>query len=141
MVNEVTLIGHLGKDPEVKSFSNGGTLTTCSMATTESYKDKEGNWQDATEWHNLRFTSANGERATRQLYKGALVRVRGKITYRSYQNQDGHNVNVTEILVLSYINLDKKNGKPEAQAQRHENAAPAPAESGSADNGNSDLPF
>jgi single-strand DNA-binding protein len=107
MINKVVLIGHMGKDPEKRSLPSGAVYVRFSVATNESYKDKEGNWQDATEWHNIVMWREMAERASTQLKKGNLVFIEGKLTHRSWQDQDGNMKNMTEIVAQTYRKLDK----------------------------------
>lgn len=90
MVNKVTLIGRLGKDPEVRTLESGTQVAKFSLATDESYKDKNGEWQTNTEWHTIIVWREGAERAAKQLKKGYLVYVEGKVTYRTWK--DEHNV-------------------------------------------------
>ena len=89
MVNKVTLVGHLGRDPEVRTLENGTKVGSFSLATTESYKDKNDTWQNLTEWHNIVVWRGLAERAERDLKKGSLAYVEGKITHRKYQDKEG----------------------------------------------------
>lgn len=107
MINKVVLIGHLGKDPELRTLPSGAVYARFSIATNESYKDKEGNWQDATEWHNIVMWREMAKRAETQLKKGSLVYIEGKLTHRSWQDQDGITKNMTEVVAQLYRKLDK----------------------------------
>lgn len=103
MLNRVILIGRLGKDPEVRTFDGGTMLVRLTLATNESYKDRtSGEWKENTEWHNLVFWRDQAERAERQLKKGALVYVEGKLQYREWSDQDGHKRITAEINVHSF---------------------------------------
>ena len=97
MVNKVTLIGRLGKDPEVRTLDNGTSIAKFSLATNESYKDKSGEWQTITEWHNIIMWREVAERAEKQLKKGYLVYVDGKLTNRSWQDENGNTKYITEV--------------------------------------------
>lgn len=108
MVNKVTLIGNLGKDPEVRHFDNGGSVARLTLATNESYKDKEGVWQNQTEWHNVIAWRALADRAEKDLKKGSLVYVEGKIRTRSYKDNAGVDKYVTEVEALTLRSLDKR---------------------------------
>lgn len=84
-LNKVILIGHLGKDPDTFTFDDGTKKSSFSLATTESYKTREGEWQDKTEWHNIvgyRYL------AEKNIVKGDMVYVEGKIKTRKYQDKD-----------------------------------------------------
>ena len=78
-LNKVTIIGNLGNDPETRQFSNGGEVCNLSVATTESWKDKEGNKQEKTEWHRVVFFSRLAEIAGEYLKKGSQVYIEGKL--------------------------------------------------------------
>jgi len=117
MVNKVTLIGRLGKDPEVRTLETGTNIAKLSLATDESYKDKSGEWQTLTEWHNVIMWRDMAERAEKMLKKGYLVYVEGKLTNRSWEDEHGNKKYITEIrantfrLLRSEMNGDKKNGQ------------------------------
>lgn len=110
MINKVTLIGNLGSDPEVRHLENGAIVARFSLATNESYKDKDGNWQTTTEWHNIVVWRELAERAEKQLKKGSMVYVEGKISYRKYTGQDGVERNITDIVSSVFRILDRKEG-------------------------------
>ena len=110
MINKVTLIGNLGGDPEVRHLENGTAVGRFSLATNENYKDKDGNWQKQTEWHNVVVWRDMAERAEKLLKKGMLVFVEGKISYRKYADKDGQERNITDIVASSYRLLEKPEG-------------------------------
>jgi single-strand DNA-binding protein len=99
-LNKVMLIGRLGKDPEIISFENGAKKMTVSLATSERYRDRDGNWQDQTEWHNI---VAWGNLAVdiaekrRNYIKGDLLFIEGKIKSRQYTDGQGITKYITEI--------------------------------------------
>jgi len=109
MVNRVTLIGNLGKDPEVRRLENGAVVAKFSVATNENYRDKSGEWQQQTEWHDIVAWRALAERAESSLQKGSMVYVEGKLTHRSWQDQDGNNRRTTEV-VANYFRLIPTSG-------------------------------
>lgn len=115
MVNKVTLIGRLGKDPEVRTLESGTNIAKLSLATDESYKDKSGEWQTITEWHNIIMWRDMAERAEKMLKKGYLVYVEGKLTNRSWQDENGNTKYITEVrantfrLLRSEMNGDRNN--------------------------------
>ena len=110
MINKVTLIGNLGGDPEIRHLENGTAVGRFSLATNENYKDKEGNWQKQTEWHNVVVWRELADRAEKQLKKGMMVYVEGKISYRKYSGQDGVERNVTDIVANTLRILEKLEG-------------------------------
>ncbi len=100
-LNKVMLIGRIGKDPDTFTFENGNKKISFTLATTESYRDKEGNWVDQTEWHNI---AGYRYLADKNIAKGDLVYVEGKIKTRKYQDKEGNDRYVTEI-VADKINI------------------------------------
>ena len=112
-VNKVILVGHLGKDPEVRSFENTldpskpNKVAKFSLATTESYKNKDGVKTDATEWHNIVVRRGLADVAEKYLRKGQLVYLEGRIKTRTYDN-DGQTRYITEIEVDNMTMLGAK---------------------------------
>lgn len=89
MLNKVILIGRLGRDPETRSMPNGEAVCNFSVATSEKYTDKNGQRQEATEWHNVTMYRKLAEIAGKYLTKGSQVYLEGKIQSRKYQGKDG----------------------------------------------------
>lgn len=144
MINKVTLIGNLGGDPEVRHLENGTAVGRFSLATNENYKDKDGNWQKLTEWHNVVVWRDMAERAEKQLKKGMMVFVEGKISYRKYTDKDGHERTVTDIVANMFRMLERLEGSgdtrfPSAEAGNVGNSARA-AEHAAAPVGVEDTP-
>ncbi len=110
MVNKITLIGHLGQDPEVRRLDNGSVVARFSVATSESYKDNDGNLQSQTEWHSVTAWRVLAEQAERLLKKGSLVFVEGKMQYRKYTDKNGIERISAEILASTFRILDKREG-------------------------------
>lgn len=100
-VNKVILIGRLGKDPEKRDFANGGSVVNFTMATSETWKDKQsGERREKTEWHNIVIRNENiGRVATQYLRKGSEVYIEGSISTRKFQDQNGADRYITEIVV------------------------------------------
>jgi single-strand DNA-binding protein len=97
-INKVILVGHLGRNPEVKTFDNGGKLANFSMATKEIWKDAKGERQEQTEWHNIVVRRSSSLTFTEQyLKKGMLVYVEGKLRSRSYKLKTGEDRTVLEV--------------------------------------------
>lgn len=107
MINKVTLIGNLGRDPEIKRFENGGVVAKFPVATNENYKDRSGEWQTQTEWHDVVCWGNLAERAERDLRKGRLVYIEGKLTHRKYTDQNNVERYITEINVNTFRLLEK----------------------------------
>jgi single-strand DNA-binding protein len=103
-VNKVILIGNLGKDPEARSMNTGGEVVSFSMATTESWNDKQsGEKRDKTEWHNIVIFNENlGRIAKQYLRKGSSCYVEGQLQTRKWQDQDGRDRNTTEIVLQRF---------------------------------------
>jgi len=97
MVNKVILVGNVGKDPEVKYLDNGTPFARFTLATNETYKDKAGNKNTKTEWHNIVLWRGLAEVAEKYVKKGNPLYIEGKITNRSYE-QDGATKYFTEIV-------------------------------------------
>lgn len=110
MINKVTLIGHLGQDPEVRRLENGTPVGRFSVATSESYKDATGELKTDTEWHNVVVWRQLAELAERLLKKGTLVYVEGKITYRKYTDKNGLERTVTDIVANNFRLMGKREG-------------------------------
>jgi single-strand DNA-binding protein len=108
MINKVTLIGNLGKDPEVRHLENGSAVASFSLATNENYKDKAGNWQTQTEWHNIVAWRALAERAERDLKRGSMVYIEGKLTNRKWQDKEGNDRYRSEVVAYSLRSLEKR---------------------------------
>ncbi|MFC4167057.1 single-stranded DNA-binding protein [Teichococcus aestuarii] len=102
-VNKVILIGNLGRDPEVRNFQNGGRVVNLRLATTDTYKDREGNRQERTEWHSVAiFNEKVGEIAEKYLRKGSKVYVEGKLETRKWQDQAGQDRYSTEVVIRNF---------------------------------------
>ncbi len=102
-VNKVILLGRLGRDPEVRNFQNGGRVVNLRLATSERYKDREGNMQERTEWHSVAiFNEKLGEIAEKYLRKGSEVYIEGQIETRKWQDQAGQDRYSTEIVLRQF---------------------------------------
>lgn len=137
MINRVTLIGNLGADPEVRHLENGVMVGRFSLATNENYKDKDGNWQSQTEWHNVVVWRDMADRAEKMLKKGMQVFVEGKITYRKYTGQDNVERYATDIVANTMRILGPKEGS--SGTGYAENRFPSADSAPAARNGN-DIP-
>ena len=107
-LNKVMLIGRLGKDPEMQYFESGAVKASFSLATSESYKNKEGQRVENTEWHNLILWGKGAEIAEKYLKKGKQVYVEGSIKTRSWEGQDGNKRYMTEINVQTFKMLGSR---------------------------------
>ena len=144
-VNKVILIGNIGRDPEVRSLSSGAQVTSTSIATNESWKDKQsGERKERTEWHNVVFFGKLAAIAGEYLKKGAMVYVEGSLRTRKWQDKEGHDRYSTEIVVQQMQMLGGRGG---AQNQSQPTGAsgasasvPAPETAAPTDY-DDDLPF
>ena len=102
-VNKVIELGRLGKDPEVRNFQNGGKVVNLRLATSERYKDREGNQQERTEWHAVAiFNQKLGEIAEKYLKKGSKVYLEGRMETRKWQDQSGVDKYTTEVVIPAF---------------------------------------
>lgn len=108
MVNKVILIGNLGRDPEIKELESGTKIAKFSLATNENFKDRNGEWQQRTEWHNIVLWSNLAERAEKYLHKGSMIFIEGKLGTRKWQDENGNDRYTTEVTGLSFRILDKR---------------------------------
>lgn len=139
-VNKVILVGTLGKDPETKTFQNGGSLTSFSIATSEAWTDKNsGEKKEQTEWHSIVMQNKLGEIAQQYLKKGSKVYIEGKLRTRKWQDQNGQDRYATEIRGEQMQMLDGprdnqgQQSAPQGYAQPKQQSKPADVDS--------DLPF
>ena len=98
MVNKAIIVGNLGKDPELRYTPQGTAVASFSVATSEKYKDRDGNRQEKTEWHNIIVWRQLAEICGKYLHKGKQVYLEGKIQNRSYEDRDGNKRYITEIV-------------------------------------------
>jgi single-strand DNA-binding protein len=98
-VNKVILVGNLGNDPELRYTPSGTAVATFSLATTERYKDRDGNPQKKTEWHNIVAWRQLAEICGKYLHKGKQIYVEGKIQNRSYDDRDGNKRYISEVVI------------------------------------------
>lgn len=132
-INKVILIGNLGKDPETRYMPSGGAVTNVTLATSESWKDKNtGEQQERTEWHRVVFFNRLGEIAGEYLKKGSKVYVEGSLRTRKWQGQDGQDRYTTEIVGNEMQMLDSRGGSasfdaPQSQGMSRPQSAPAPS--------------
>lgn len=106
--NKVTLIGHTGKDVEVVNFENGGMKASVTLATNDYYTNAQGEKVEETQWHNLVAFGKVAEIMQKYVTKGKEIAVEGKITYRSYDTQDGQKRYITEIRIDELVLLGSK---------------------------------
>ncbi|MBE49313.1 MAG: single-stranded DNA-binding protein [Flammeovirgaceae bacterium] len=135
-VNKVILLGHLGKDPDVKKLDSGKSVANFSLATSEVYKNKEGEKVTNTEWHNIVLWSPLAEIAESYLKKGSQLYLEGKISNRSYEDKDGVKKYISEVVGRDITLL----GKPTSEGS-NENSNNEGATNSSVSDEVDDLPF
>jgi single-strand DNA-binding protein len=140
-INKVILIGNLGKDPEVKYMPSGDAVSSFSIATTESWKDKEtGDKVEKTEWHNIVAFKRIAEVCGEYLRKGSQVYIEGKLQTRKWQDRDGNDRYTTEIRVGKMQMLGSRPESRQSQGQSEPDRRPAPQQQPSGDF-EDDIPF
>jgi len=143
-VNKVILVGNLGKDPEVRHLENGASVANFSIATSETYKDKNGDRQELTEWHNVVLWRGLAQIAEKYLRKGSQIYVEGKLKTRSWQDKDGHTRYTTEVVgdQMTMLGGGKSSGVNDAPAtsDASEPKKPGKPEDNPSDDAD-DLPF
>jgi single-strand DNA-binding protein len=149
-VNKVIIIGNLGRDPETRYMPDGGAITNISVATTDKWKDKNGEMQEKTEWHRVAFFGKLAEIAGEYLKKGSQVYVEGRLQTRKWQDKDGQDKYTTEIVANQMQMLGSRQGMggggrgagEESQEPRPASSkAPAKAGGGKFDDFEDDIPF
>jgi single-strand DNA-binding protein len=147
-INKVILVGNLGKDPEIRHLENNVTVATFPLATSESYKDKNGNRVDKTEWHNIVLWRGLAEVAEKYVKKGQMVYIEGKLRTRNYQDKEGQQRYTTEIVAdaMTMLGARPEGGESSgggSYGNKAESNAPSsnPAASVAYDQEPDDLPF
>ena len=157
-VNKVILVGNLGRDPEVRFMPNGEAVCNFSIATTDSWKDKNGQKQERTEWHNIVMYRKLAEIAGEYLKKGRPVYVEGRLQTRKWQTKEGQDRYTTEIVADQMQMLGGREGggsagyepmdedqsmqsRPQQSAPSQSAPAPQPASGGDFDAFEDDIPF
>jgi len=146
-VNKVILVGNLGNDPETKYMPSGDAVTNLSVATSESWKDKQtGEQKDRTEWHRVAMFGRLAEIAAEYLRKGSQVYIEGKIRTRKWQDQQGNDKYTTEIIANEMQMLGGRSGAGAPASSGSSGPPPAPPQQGGGGSGGSsdfddDIPF
>ena len=146
-INKVILVGNLGADPETRYMPSGSAVTNLSVATSESWKDKQtGEQKDRTEWHKVAMFNRLAEIAAEYLRKGSQVYIEGKLRTRKWQDRDGNDRWTTEIIADEMQMLGGRGGgsapmgsPPTGSGQR--SAQPSPAPQAGPDDFDDDIPF
>jgi single-strand DNA-binding protein len=138
-MNKVILIGNLGRDPELKMSPAGQALARFSVATTETWKNPQGEKQSKTEWHNIVVWGKQAEIAEKYLRKGKQVMVEGRIQYREYTDQQGVKKTAATIRADNFVMLGRaEEGQRHTGAEDFDEPLPPPSAGGSYDD---DIPF
>ncbi|MGA2890298.1 MAG: single-stranded DNA-binding protein [Terracidiphilus sp.] len=134
-VNKVTLLGNVGKDPEIRSTPSGVMVASFGLATSDRFQDAQGNWQDRTEWHNLKAFKRTAEIVRDYVKKGAKLYIEGKISTNSWDDKEtGAKKYRTEILVNELVLLSgREEGAGGAGAGGYSRAASSSSSSASFD--------
>lgn len=151
MINKVVLIGNLGADPEVRTLESGAMVAKIRIATSENYRDKAGEWQSQTEWHDVVMWRYLAERAQQTLKKGAQVYIEGKLTHRLWDDKDGNKRKTTEVVAAVVRLLGKRENsnsgeyfpseEPPNSSPSSDGNASAPMSAPATPEGDDDLPF
>jgi single-strand DNA-binding protein len=144
-LNKILLIGNLGKDPEIRYTPDGSPVATFSLATSESWTDKNGSKQEHTEWHTIIAWNRLADLSKRFLSKGRQVYIEGRLRSREWNDRDGNKRRTTEVIASQMVLLGSRSQTADAGVQPMETAsrtAPEP-ETGFGDAGitDSDIPF
>lgn len=126
-VNKVTILGNVGKDPDIRTFPDGGLVANATVATTDKWKDKDtGEKREATEWHRISFTGRLAEIVEQYVFKGSPIYVEGSLHTRKYTDKDGAEKYVTEIKAQSLQLLGARPEPRQAQGDGGYYQQPAP---------------
>lgn len=140
MFNKVFLIGNLGQDPEVRHTNSGQAVANLRVATSRKFKDKDGTWQEQTEWHTVACWGRTAETAGQYLRKGSKVFVEGRLQTRSWDDKEGKKQYRTEVVADTLKFLDSRGGGGGAD----EGGYPGPSEPAKGGDGgfpDDDIPF
>ncbi len=142
-INKVILVGNLGADPETRYMPSGSAVTNLSVATTESWKDKQtGEQKDRTEWHKVAMFDRLAEIAAEYLRKGSQVYIEGKLQTRKWQDRDGNDRWTTEILANEMQMLGGRGGAGGGTAPMSQDSGPSsPPPQAGPDDFDDDIPF
>lgn len=139
-LNRVTLIGHVGSDPELKHTNDNKAVCNFSVATNEKWKDKSGSKQEHTEWHRVTCWNQLAENVVKYLVKGGQVFVEGKIKTRQYE-KDGQKRYSTEVVADKVLFLGGNNGNGSRQSNKSSPGGGAFEDTGEQQTGTDDIPF
>lgn len=139
-INKVILVGHLGKDPEVRHLDGNVTVASFPLATSESY-NKDGKRIEQTEWHNIVMWRGLADVAAKYLQKGKLVYIEGKLRTRSFEDKEGHKKYTTEIVAENFTMLGRKTDFEGGTENNHDSSKQNAVEDFSNEETDDGLPF
>ena len=140
-VNKVILVGNLGDDPEARSLNNGGEVVNLRVATSEQWKDKDGQRQERTEWHNIVVWGKQAETCGQYLAKGRQVFIEGSIRTRQYDDKEGNKRYITEVIGQRVQFLGGRGGGGGGDSPRAAEEPPPGGSQGGASAEDDDIPF
>jgi|TARA_B100001105_G_scaffold250766_1_gene239534 single-strand DNA-binding protein len=141
-LNKVLLIGRLGQDPEIRHTKNGQAVASFSIATNESWRDKEGGQQERTDWHNCVAFGPTAEKYIEPyVKKGTLVSIEGTLQTRSWDDKEGNKRYTTEVVANAFGGVQILGGSGDGPAKDPMNQAPAVSEEDTSQVQEDDLPF
>ena len=140
-MNRVMLIGNLGKDPEQRTLDNGSNRVTFSIATSEKYQDKEGNWQENTEWHDIVLWRNQADNAMKYLKKGSTIFLEGKLTHRTWQDAENKSRKTTEVVGSMFKVLERRSPASDYQSSASSAVTATQKAPGNVTEEGEDLPF
>jgi single-strand DNA-binding protein len=140
-VNKVILVGNLGRDPEMRYMPSGDALASFSIATTDNWKDKNGQKQERTEWHRISMFGKQAEIAGEYLKKGSSVYIEGRLQTRKWQDKEGNERQTTEVVADRMQMLGGRSGQPAATSAPRQAPAQKPAGGSGFDDFEDDIPF
>ena len=144
-LNKILLIGHLGRDPEIRYTSDGSPVASFSLATSENWTDKSGNRQEHTEWHNIVAWGRLADLSKRFLTKGRQVYIEGRIRSREWTDREGNKRRTTEVIASQMVLLGSRPQASDAGVQPMEPSGKTDEESeqpfGDAGITDNDIPF
>ena len=107
MKNRVQLIGHVGNEPEIKTFDGGKKLANLTIATNDTYRNEKGDKEEQTEWHKVTAWGKTADIIEKYVTKGKEVAIEGKLTHRSYEDKNGEKRYITEVIVNEILLIGK----------------------------------
>jgi len=143
MINKVILVGNIGKDPEVRHLEGGSVVANFPLATNENYKDKNGEWQKLTEWHDIVAWGSLAQYSEKWLKKGSLIYVEGKLTHRKYTDKDNIERYVTDVKAVVIRMMERRDGSDSNDTGTSTTSEPASSSGNISiqDQDDDDLPF